>query len=55
MSRQLRRVLHWWTSVPSQNTVRSMFKPAETAYLHCDASSFAWGAVLNETHEARGF
>ena len=55
MSRQLRRDLLWWTAVASQNNGRCMFKPVETAYLHCDASSFAWGAVLNETKEARGF
>ena len=55
MSNQLRRDLQWWTSVPSQNNGRSIFKPVESAYLHCDSSSFGWGAVLNSYHEARGF
>jgi hypothetical protein len=41
--------------VPSHNNGRSIFKPVETAYLHCDSSSFGWGAVLNDHHEARGF
>jgi hypothetical protein len=55
LTHQLRRDLMWWTNVPSQNNGRSIFKPVETAYLHCDSSSFAWGAVLNDHHEARGF
>jgi hypothetical protein len=55
ITRQLRRDLLWWTSVPSHNNGRSIFKPVETAYLHCDSSSFGWGAVLNDHHEARGF
>jgi hypothetical protein len=55
ITRQLRRDLVWWTNVPTQNNARSIFKPVETAYLHCDSSSFGWGAVLNDHHEARGF
>lgn len=55
MSKQLRRDLLWWVSIPSQHNGRSIFKPVETAYLHCDSSSFGWGAVLNGVHEARGF
>jgi len=27
----------------------------ETTYLHCDSSSFGWGAVLNNCAETRGF
>eukprot|EP00873_Tetraselmis_striata_P044929 jgi/Tetstr1/465193/TSEL_009900.t1 len=27
----------------------------ETAYMHVDSSGYGWGAVLNETTEARGF
>ena len=55
MTKQLRRDLQWWTAVPTQNNGRSMFKPLETAYLHCDSSAFGWGAVLNDCVEARGF
>ena len=55
MSRQLRRDLQWWTAVPLQQNGRSIFKPVETGYLHCDSSSFGWGAVLNDTYEAKGF
>lgn len=55
MTKQLRRDLLWWTSVPSCANGQSIFKPVETAYLHCDSSSFGWGGVLNEHLEARGF
>lgn len=40
--------------MPTHNNGRSIFKPVETAYLHFDSSSFGWGAVLNDCHEARG-
>eukprot|EP00873_Tetraselmis_striata_P029909 jgi/Tetstr1/450173/TSEL_037214.t1 len=32
-----------------------LYKPVETVYMHVDSSSYEWGAVLNETTEARGF
>eukprot|EP00873_Tetraselmis_striata_P016512 jgi/Tetstr1/436776/TSEL_025556.t1 len=34
---------------------RSIYKPVETAYMHVDMSGYGWGAVINETTEARGF
>ena len=55
MTHQLRRDLQWWTRVPSEHNGAPIWRPVETAYLHCDSGSFGWGAVLNETHEARGF
>ena len=55
MSRQLIRDLEWWSKVPSQHNRRPIHRSVETAYLHCDSSDFGWGAVLNDTKEARGF
>eukprot|EP00873_Tetraselmis_striata_P022075 jgi/Tetstr1/442339/TSEL_030479.t1 len=55
MTRQLRRDLEWWVAVPNHNNGRSIYKPVETAYMHVDSSGYGWGAVLNETTEARGF
>eukprot|EP00873_Tetraselmis_striata_P008853 jgi/Tetstr1/429117/TSEL_019079.t1 len=45
----------WWVAVPNHNNGRSIYKPVETAYIHIDSSGYGWGAVLNETTEARGF
>ena len=55
LTNQLKRDLLWWREVPNQRNERSIYKPVETAYLHVDSSDFGWGAVLNETFEARGF
>ena len=55
VTRQLRRDLEWWRTVPQQRNGRPIFSPVETAYLHTDSSSFGWGAVLNDHREARGF
>ena len=55
MTKQLTRDLQGWVAVPSAANGRSIFRPVETAYLHCDSSDFGWGAVLNGEHEARGF
>eukprot|EP00873_Tetraselmis_striata_P016988 jgi/Tetstr1/437252/TSEL_025982.t1 len=56
MTRQLRRDLEWWVAVPNHSNGRSsIYKPVETAYMHVDSSGYGWGAVLNETTEARGF
>ena len=54
ISKQLKRDLEWWTQVPSRHNGAPIWKPVETAYLHCDSSSFGWGAVLNDCLEARG-
>lgn len=55
MTRQLKRDLEWWATVPTQKTSAPIWRPVESAYLHCDSSSFGWGAVLNNAVEARGF
>ena len=55
VTRQLKRDLEWWRNVPQASNGRPIFAPVETCYLHCDSSSFGWGAVLNDTSEARGF
>eukprot|EP00873_Tetraselmis_striata_P017338 jgi/Tetstr1/437602/TSEL_026269.t1 len=55
LSRQLERDLQWWVGVPTQHNGRPINRPVETGYLHVDSSSYGWGAVLNEHHEARGF
>ena len=41
--------------MPSKHNGAQIWKPLETTYLHCDSSSFGWGAVLNDCSEARGF
>ena len=55
MTRQLKRDLEWWAAVPTQKNSAPIWRPVETAYMHCDSSSFGWGAVLNNSVEARGF
>eukprot|EP00873_Tetraselmis_striata_P021831 jgi/Tetstr1/442095/TSEL_030254.t1 len=50
---QLLRNLEWWMVVPNHSNGRSIYKPVETAYMHVDSSGYGWGAVLNETTEAR--
>ena len=55
MTKQLKRDLEWWASVPTQKTSAPIWRPVETAYMHCDSSSVGWGAVLNNHVEARGF
>eukprot|EP00873_Tetraselmis_striata_P013783 jgi/Tetstr1/434047/TSEL_023191.t1 len=55
MTLLLRRDLEWWVAVPNNSNGRSIYKPVEKAYMHVDSSGYGWGAVLNETTEARGF
>eukprot|EP00873_Tetraselmis_striata_P040516 jgi/Tetstr1/460780/TSEL_005964.t1 len=55
LTRPLERDLQWWVGVPTQHNGRPINRPVETGYLHVDSSSYGWGAVLNEHHEARGF
>ena len=55
ITRQLKRDLEWWRAVPSAQNGRPIFGPVETAYLHVDSSGYAWGAVLNDSLEAKGF
>ena len=55
VTKQLHRDLEWWTSVPSQQNGRPIWRAVETAYIHVDSSDFGWGAVLDDHHQARGF
>jgi hypothetical protein len=41
--------------VPNHANGKNIHRPVETAYIHCDNLSYAWGAVLNGGLEARGF
>lgn len=54
VTRQLKRDLEWWRSVPARHNGRPIFGPVETSYLHVDSSGYAWGAVLNDRVEAKG-
>ena len=55
VTRQLHRDLQWWKEVPTEKNGAPIWRQVETQYLHCDSSSFGWGAVLNEQLEARGY
>jgi len=55
LSKYLKRNLEWWRKVPEKHNGAPICKPIESSYLHCDSNSFAWGAVLNDCIEARGF
>jgi hypothetical protein len=46
--------LLWFMAVPERWTGRALFRSPETASLHCDASSGAWGGLLNNRLPARG-
>eukprot|EP00873_Tetraselmis_striata_P017863 jgi/Tetstr1/438127/TSEL_002853.t1 len=44
------------TTIPSHSSGRSIYtRRVETAYMHVDIYCYGWGAVLDETTEARGF
>ncbi len=55
VSKQLKRDLQWWRTVPEKHIGAPIFNAVETAYLHCDSCGFGWGAVLDDCIEARGF
>jgi len=55
LSKQLKRDLEWWRTVPEKHIGASIFKPVESSYLHCESGGFGWGDVLNDCIEARGF
>ncbi len=55
LTRQATRDLEWWLQLPNRSVQRPIWRTPETATLHCDASDFGWGAVLNQTDLARGF
>eukprot|EP00873_Tetraselmis_striata_P006301 jgi/Tetstr1/426565/TSEL_001641.t1 len=43
------------TTVPSHSNGRSIYTRVETAYMHVDIYCYGWGAILDETTEARRF
>ena len=43
VTNQLARDLGLWAAVPTHSNGRSLFKVAETAYLHTDSSDYGWG------------
>ena len=47
LSKQALRDLEWWKTVPVKWTGREMQRSPSTVHLHTDASTFAWGGVLN--------
>jgi hypothetical protein len=51
----LRRDLQWWTQVPTHINGKSIHRPIETDYIHCDSIDCGWGAILNGRLESRGF
>jgi ribonuclease HI len=55
LTRQATRDLEWWLELPNRSVQRPIWRTPATATLHCDASDFGWGAVLNQTDLARGF
>jgi len=55
LTRQATRDLERWLQLPTRSVQRLIWRTPATATLHCDASDFAWGAVLNQTGLARGF
>jgi hypothetical protein len=55
LTAQAFRDLEWWQAMPERWNGRAIWRSPTNAKLHCDASLFAWGGVLNETVPARGF
>eukprot|EP00873_Tetraselmis_striata_P033006 jgi/Tetstr1/453270/TSEL_003953.t2 len=56
-SRYNARLEHLGMEIDSRSATAapSTSRSVETAYMHVDSSGYGWGAVLNETTEARGF
>jgi len=40
LSKQFKRDLEWWRTVPEKHNGVPIFKPVEASYLHCDSSGF---------------
>ena len=56
LTKQALRDLKWWRDVPERWSTRRIWRAADSAYLHCDASGLeGWGGVLNGLTPARGF
>jgi hypothetical protein len=47
LSKQALRDLEWWQTVPTKWNGRDIARSPSTVHLHSDASTFAWGGVLN--------
>lgn len=54
LTKQALRDLRYWCQLRAASTGMPIWRPIETAVLHTDSSDFAWGAVLNGDHPARG-
>jgi hypothetical protein len=56
LSKQAIRDLEWWQTMPTKWNGRDIARSPSTVHLHSDASTFAWGGVLNynEASPARG-
>jgi hypothetical protein len=56
LTKQALRDLKWWRDVPERWSERRIWRAADSAYLHCDASgNVGWGGVLNGLRPTRGF
>jgi len=55
LSRRALRDLQWWTHWDTWARSRAIWRPPTTQTMHCDASGWAWGGLLNRTVPARGF
>jgi hypothetical protein len=54
MTRQLKRHLEWWRTLPDQHNGHSIYMPIASAYIHVDFSGYGWGAVLNDNPNFAG-
>ena len=54
LSRQAIRDLQWWADLSSHNLGRAIWRSPVQATLHSDASTFAWGGVLDGRLLAHG-
>jgi len=55
LSSSARTDLQWFADLAARWNGRDIWRAPTTATLHCDASTLAWGGVLNMTKQARGF
>ena len=55
VSKRALRDLQWWTTWDTWARSRAIWRPPTTQTLHTDASSAAWGGLLNHSVPARGF
>ena len=50
LSKQLKRDLEWWKTVPEKHNGAPIFKLVESSYLHCDSSGYGWGGGPQRLH-----